>query len=212
MFSKGAATQTVKSVTAILVAERDPGVSFFLADAFATELAANVRCAATGTLAARLIEEEVFDLAIIDVGMPEISGFELAKRATNRNIPSLLCSGHQDALVKLNEFHIPHLTKPIMLDQLMYESARAITRARENIQQIKETCARLQATADSLKAAMEASHRLMARSAALVGRKAPQTPATKRQERRSCEINPDGNSDATSVLPVDDNSGTRWRD
>ena len=35
--------------------------------------------------------------------MPEISGFKLAERAANRNIPSLLCTGHPDAMTKLQE-------------------------------------------------------------------------------------------------------------
>jgi CheY-like chemotaxis protein len=56
-----------------------------------------VRCERTGSLALRAIETAGFDLAIIDVNMPEISGYELAKRAANRNIPALLSSGQRSA-------------------------------------------------------------------------------------------------------------------
>jgi hypothetical protein len=42
------------------------------------------------TLAAEAIDGGAFDLAIIDVLMPEAFGFVLAKRAAERNIPSLL--------------------------------------------------------------------------------------------------------------------------
>jgi DNA-binding response OmpR family regulator len=48
----------------------------------------------------RAIEKVGFDLAIIDVNLPEISGYELARRAANRNIPTLLSSGHPDADAK----------------------------------------------------------------------------------------------------------------
>jgi CheY-like chemotaxis protein len=39
-------------------------------------------------------------------------GLELAARAANRNIPSLLCTGHPDALAQLQEHDYPHLAKP----------------------------------------------------------------------------------------------------
>jgi CheY-like chemotaxis protein len=41
------------------------------------------------------IETAGLDLAIIDVNMPESSGYELARRAANRNIPTL-SSGRPD--------------------------------------------------------------------------------------------------------------------
>ena len=59
-------------------------------------MAAVVRSASTGTLGAEAIETGAFDLAIIDVLMPELSGYELAKRAANKNIPALLCTGHPE--------------------------------------------------------------------------------------------------------------------
>jgi two-component system sensor histidine kinase/response regulator len=83
-------------MTAILVAEDDPGICDFLTDLLENDLAARVRCEQTGSLALRAIETAGFDLAIIDVNMPEISGYELARRAANRNIPKLLSSGHPD--------------------------------------------------------------------------------------------------------------------
>jgi CheY-like chemotaxis protein len=49
------------------------------------------------------METAGFDLAIIDVNMPEISGYELARRAANRNIPALLSSCHPHAGAKLKE-------------------------------------------------------------------------------------------------------------
>jgi CheY-like chemotaxis protein len=76
-------------MTAILVAADDPGICDFLTDVLEVELAATVRCKRTGSLALRAIETAGFDLAIIDVNMPEIAGYELARRAANRNIPTL---------------------------------------------------------------------------------------------------------------------------
>ena len=90
--------EMVKAVTKVLVVENDPLVCGLVAELLEFELAADVRKAMTGASAVQAIDGGAFDLAIIDVLMPEISGFILAERAANKNIPSLLYSGHPDAL------------------------------------------------------------------------------------------------------------------
>jgi DNA-binding response OmpR family regulator len=65
-------------VTTILVVENDPDVSDFLTNVLQAELAAVVRSASTGTLGAEAIETGAFDLAIIDMLTPEVSGYDLA--------------------------------------------------------------------------------------------------------------------------------------
>jgi CheY-like chemotaxis protein len=77
-------------MTAILVAEDDPDICDLLTDVLEVELAAKVRCERMGSLALQAIETAGFDLAIIEVNMPEISGYELAWCAASRNIPTLL--------------------------------------------------------------------------------------------------------------------------
>jgi CheY-like chemotaxis protein len=124
-------------MTAILVAEDDPGICDLLTDVLQVELAARVRCERTGSLALQAIETAAFDLAIIDVNMPEISGYELARHAADRNIPTLLSSGHPDTDIKLKELECPYLTKPYRVTDLIGEAAEAITHAHENIRRIK---------------------------------------------------------------------------
>jgi CheY-like chemotaxis protein len=158
-------------MTAILVAEDDPGVCELLTDVLETELAAMVRCERTGSLALRAIETAGFDLAIIDVNMPEISGYELARRAANRNIPTLLSSGHPDADARLKECECPYLAKPYRITDLISESAKAITQAGENIRRIRASLARLEATTEGLKADLAESSRLMNESKAILAGK-----------------------------------------
>lgn len=155
-------------MTAILVAESDPGVCDLVTDLLQAELAAVVRCARTGTLAAEALETEGFDLAIIDVSMPAVSGYELAKRAANNNIPTLLYTGHPDALIKLKEQNFPHLAKPFQLNELVYEAARIITHTAENIRQVKASLVKLQANTAELQADIGMSCRLIAESKHLV--------------------------------------------
>jgi CheY-like chemotaxis protein len=156
-----------------LVAEDDPGICDLLTDLFEVELAATVRCERTGSLALQAIETAGFDLAIIDVHMPEISGYELARRAANRNIPTLLSSGHPDADAKLREYEFPYLAKPYRATDLLSGAAIAITQASENIRRIKASFVRLEATVEGLKADMAESERLMNESKALLARCSP---------------------------------------
>jgi DNA-binding NtrC family response regulator len=156
-------------MTAILVIEDDPGVREFLVEVMEAELAAVVRCASTGTLGSELIATGAYDLAIIDVLMPQASGYELAKHAASRNMPTLLCSGHPDALKKLTAADCPHLAKPFKLNELVYEAAKIITNPAENIRRVKISLARLQETNDALRAETTESRRLMSRAPLSLG-------------------------------------------
>jgi DNA-binding response OmpR family regulator len=157
-------------MTAILVVERDPAVAFTFADAFANHLAAQVRCAGTGSLAVELIETGTYDLAIVDANMPDISGFELARRAANRNVPALLCSGNPDTLQKLADFEVPHLAKPFAPDLLISEAARVIAQAQTNIRKVRETCTKLLAASGRLEAEMARSRALVRESKAILAK------------------------------------------
>jgi CheY-like chemotaxis protein len=136
-------------MTTILVAEDDPGICDLLTALFEVEFTAAVRCERTGSLALQAIETAGFDLAIIDVNMPEISGYELARRAAHRNIPTLLSTGHPDADAKLKESECPYLAKPYRVTDLICESAKAITQAGKNIRRIETSLAKLEASTKS---------------------------------------------------------------
>jgi hypothetical protein len=99
--------------------------------------------------------------------MPEISGYELARRAANRKIPTLLSSGHPD-YTKLKRCDCPYLAKPYRVAELIGEAAEAIAHADKNIRRIKASLVRLAATIEGLKAAMAESEWLMNESKALL--------------------------------------------
>jgi DNA-binding response OmpR family regulator len=148
-------------MTAVLVIENDPGVSFFFADALADGLSAQVRCASTAMLGIELIETGVYDLAIIAVNMPTISGFDLARRAADRNIPTLLSSGNLGSLTTMVEFGIPHIAKPIRLATLISEAAKVIAHAQENIRTVKTTCVKALAAKEIRESGLARSRALM---------------------------------------------------
>jgi CheY-like chemotaxis protein len=155
-------------MTAILVAEDDPGICDLMTEILEADLCATVTCAKTGSAAAEAIQMASFDLAIIDVGMPGISGYELAQRAANNNIPVLLCTGYPDALIKLKHHDVPHLAKPFQFNELVYKAAGIITHTAENIRQVKASLATLQMTTASLRAEIAESRRLLSERRSLL--------------------------------------------
>jgi CheY-like chemotaxis protein len=155
-------------MTAILVAERDPQVCIVVSEILKYDLLARVVCVDTGTLAAQAIGTASFDLAIIDVNMPDISGYELARHAANRNIPTLLSTGHPDADAELTGSEFPHISKPFRTAELVSRAAIAITRAAENIGRVKASLATIQATAKGLASEMARSSQVMRESKALL--------------------------------------------
>jgi DNA-binding response OmpR family regulator len=114
------------------------------------------------------IETVGFDLAIIDANMPEVSGYELAKFAANRKIPTLLSSGHPDADAKLRGAKCPYLAKPYRIAELTFKVSYAITHAAENISRVKASLARLTAATEGLQAEIAESRRLIDESKAIL--------------------------------------------
>jgi DNA-binding NtrC family response regulator len=158
----------VNTMTAILVAEDDPVLCEVLTDILEVEFAATVQCEQRGSLALHAIETAGLDLAIIDIYMPEVSGYVLARRAVNRNIPTLLSSGHPNADANLKECGCPYLAKPYRLADMVDEVAHAITHASQNIRRVKASLAKLAATAEDLKAEIAKSQRLINESKAIL--------------------------------------------
>jgi len=115
-------------------------------------------------------------LAIIDVNMPEISRYELARQAANRNIPTLLSGGHSDTDAKLKEFGCPYLAKPYRAADLICKSAKAITQAAENIRRIRGSLAKLEATTEALIADFAESNGLISQSKAILAGPPPPEP------------------------------------
>jgi DNA-binding response OmpR family regulator len=141
----------------VLLIEDEPLISDLIVDCFDAE----AECASDGFSGARMIAGWHFDLAVIDVGLPLISGFELAGFAANENIPVLLVSGHPGLNEKLRRFGYPYLEKPFGLNALCAEAVRAIGESQENIRRVKDPAARMSANTEGLSAALAEPQRLL---------------------------------------------------
>jgi two-component system OmpR family response regulator len=115
----------------ILIAEDDP----VLADALTRSLRQSgyaVDCVANGAAADAALATAAFDLLILDVGLPKLSGFEVLKRLRGRNatVPVLILTaldGVDDRVRGLDLGADDYLAKPFALQELEAR-VRALTR------------------------------------------------------------------------------------
>lgn len=148
-------------VTRVLVVDRDPIVRSEMSAVLTTGLGADVASLGSSRLATEFIQREGFDLAVLEVTLEPHSGVELARRAANRNIPSLLCSKYPEAMDQLKEFDFPHLIKPFKDEDLLFLSAAIIATTAENVRRVRSSCAKLQKTAIGLESDLQETRRLL---------------------------------------------------
>jgi CheY-like chemotaxis protein len=152
-------------MTKALIIVRDPMACHVIAIGMEHHFGAIVTCAMTGTLGAEAIAHGIFDLAVIDTFLPDISGFELAESAAKRFTPVLLVTGDPDVEIKLQKHGYPYLTTPVfLLDDFAYQAAMIMTHSDENIRRVKASAARLRETADGLQLFMAKSRHLLRNS------------------------------------------------
>jgi two-component system, response regulator PdtaR len=94
-----------------------------------------VSVAASGNAALALAETQTFDIAIIDIRMPGMSGIELASRLREQwQIPGLFLSAYNDEKVvgaAVNEGALGYLVKPIDIPQFLPALKAALARAKD---------------------------------------------------------------------------------
>ncbi len=105
----------------------------------------DVILANNGKQALKLAEEDVPDLAILDVRMPEMSGFEAAKALKHMGIPAIFLSAYsEEKLIKqaLAEDAMGYLVKPIDVEKAIPMIEAALERSRD-LSQLREETQRL---------------------------------------------------------------------
>jgi DNA-binding response OmpR family regulator len=111
-----------------------------------SDLKASVSCATSGLAAADMLRQTRFSLALIDLLLPEISGFDLAQIAVAEETPVLLMAGHPESVLQLTELGLPHLAKPFDIDHLSDLASAIIANSARNITQVKAGLERLKAS------------------------------------------------------------------
>jgi two-component system OmpR family response regulator len=119
----------------ILITEDDPA----LAEALRFSLGQSghaVDWAPTGSLADKALRDAVFDLLILDLGLPELDGFDVLRRLRKHDerIRVLILSARESAAEKVQGLDLgadDYLAKPFSLDEL-HARVRALLRRRHD--------------------------------------------------------------------------------
>jgi DNA-binding NtrC family response regulator len=133
----------------ILVADDDPVARDLLVEVLAGE-GYRVRAAEGGEACVRLAEREPFDLALVDLRMPDLDGLEVLRRlsALRPPVTVLILTAFatlQTAIETIQAGAWDYLSKPFRIDEIKLGVTRALEAqrlARENLQYRRELDAR----------------------------------------------------------------------
>jgi DNA-binding response OmpR family regulator len=134
-----------------LLVEDDAGVADVVKGALEHFCEVSVTSADTGASAVQALGLMRFDFAVIDIRLPDISGFDLANQAAHRNVPVLLMSGHPEEQELCRLASYPHLNKPFSLSALEKSAKALLHDAQRNIDRVQRSNARLTAAYEQAK-------------------------------------------------------------
>jgi DNA-binding response OmpR family regulator len=125
----------------ILLAEDDLNLGVLLVDYLETE-GFDVKLCKDGELALKAFEENKFDLCLLDVMMPKMDGFSLAKviRAKNKKIPVIFITAKSLKEDKSKGYDLgadDYIIKPFDEEELLWKIKAVIRRMPENISEGK---------------------------------------------------------------------------
>ena len=116
----------------VLIVDDEPGLRYTLAELLRC---ANyeVMTAEDSSTSLKIIDENQFDVAIVDIILPEISGLEILKEIRDRyeDVPVIMITGKPNVstfseIIRSGAYD--YLTKPVMKEQLLHAVSRAIER------------------------------------------------------------------------------------
>src|SRR5438046_8985396 len=112
----------------ILVVDDETSILKLLKEAL-TQWGYQVACVGTGTEALEAIRTELFDAAITDIRMPEMTGLDLLReiKRHDESIEVVVMTGYPtiaSAVEALKEGAYDYLSKPLILDELRHLMAR----------------------------------------------------------------------------------------
>jgi DNA-binding NtrC family response regulator len=116
----------------VLVVDDETSILLLLKEAL-TQWGYQVTTASTATEALDLIRTQVFDAALTDIRMPDMSGLELLKqiKAQDESIEVVVMTGYPtiaSAVEALKEGAFDYLSKPLILDELRHLMQRLMER------------------------------------------------------------------------------------
>lgn len=115
----------------ILIVEDDPAISTLISSTLTVSGYETV-CAIDGKLALEAIRAEHFDLALCDIMLPELDGFELLPYMKEQEIPVIYVSAKADVQSRVKGLRLgaeDYLVKPFDILELMVRMEKVLARA-----------------------------------------------------------------------------------
>jgi DNA-binding response OmpR family regulator len=166
----------------VLIVDNNADVAETLKYAIEIYCGATATCAETGAAAVRALRTEVLDVAVIDPGLPDMSGFELAERAADSNVPVLLVSGHPGRQEICQSYKYPWLAKPFSLSELGAAVTDISNASSQNIARIHNAYAHLRANLERANRLTVAASRIANESQKIKSDSVAAREARKRRE------------------------------
>lgn len=86
----------------------------------------DIKTAETGTDALALLKEHTFDLVLLDIDLPDMSGFDVCKKIKSddetKKLPVIFISGYKDLIFEMQAYEAgaaDYLNKPVSLIRLL---------------------------------------------------------------------------------------------
>lgn len=122
------------SVTTILIVEDEPAIAETLAYALRTEGYAS-RCVGLGRLALDIVHRENFALIILDVGLPDMNGFDVCRELRkNSDLPIVFLTARSDELDRVVGLELggdDYVAKPFSPREVVSRVRAILRRARQ---------------------------------------------------------------------------------
>lgn len=123
----------------ILLVEDDPNLGFVIQDSL-HQKGFEVLLCVTGEMAWAKIQVERFDICILDILLPQMSGFELIKliRSVDQNVPVLFLSARSLSEDRIMGFRLgadDYITKPFSMEELLFRIDVFVRRSKINSQE-----------------------------------------------------------------------------
>ncbi|HHQ47457.1 MAG TPA: sigma-54-dependent Fis family transcriptional regulator, partial [Acidobacteria bacterium] len=118
----------------ILIVDDEPGIRELLGQILGDE-GYETQAVGSGEEALALLEQELFDLVLLDIWLPGVNGVEVLKRlkATGSDIPVIVISGHasaEQAVAAIQAGAHDFLEKPLSYDRVVVSVRNALKQSR----------------------------------------------------------------------------------
>lgn len=155
----------------MLLVHHDPAECRFIAQCLRKKVSAEVDSTSIMSEGTRFVTGRHFDLALIEVTLPDMAGIELASVAANQDTPVLLLSANSSSTEHARRLGYTCLEQPFDVDLIVAESIAIVQRTRRLVHDIAASAESMDAVMKSLFAEVAEAHRVFDLIMSRLGRK-----------------------------------------